>query len=97
MTTPTHPRAPHLSETELRQALDELDAKIQTLRHRAHATAAGSPSTYLQHADALETKRQQLAEQLGQFPAPASGGEPDVWTQIRRGIETLRDDVRALL
>ena len=97
MTTPTHARAPHLSEAELRQALDELDAKIQTLRHRAHATAAGSPNTYLQHADALETKRRQLAEQLGQSPAPARGGEPGVWAQIRRGIETLRDDVRTLL
>lgn len=97
MTTPTHPRAPHLPEAELRQALDELDAKIQTLRHRAHATAAGSPNTYLQHADALETKRRQLAEQLGQLPAPADGHEPSVWAQIRRGIETLRDDVRALL
>ena len=46
--------APHLSAAHLRQALDELDAKIHTLRQRAHATAAGSPATYLAHADALE-------------------------------------------
>ena len=97
MSTPTHPRAPRLSELELRQALDELDAKIQTLHNRVHATAAGSSNTYQQHAEALETKRAQLAEQLGQAPAPADGSEPGVWSQIRRGIETLRDDVKAIL
>ena len=96
MTTP-HPRAPHLTETELRQALAELDNKIQTLRKRAHATAAGSPSTYQQHADALEAKRAGLAGQLGQAPASADGPEPGVWAQIRRGIEALADDVRAIL
>ena len=98
MSTPTHPRAPRLSETELRQALDELDAKIRTLHNRAHATAAGSPSTYQQHADALEAKRAQLAEQLGQAPAALPDGpEPGVWAQIRRGIDTLSADVRDLL
>ncbi|WP_310393930.1 hypothetical protein [Hymenobacter sp.] len=91
------PRDPHLSETALRQALDELDAKIRTLHNRTHATAAGSPNTYAAHAAALEAKRARLAEQLGQAPAPAGGPEPSVWEQIRRGIETLRDDVRALL
>lgn len=95
MSTPQHPRAPHLSEAELRQALDELDAKIQTLRNRAHATAAGSPNTYREHADALETKRAQLAEQLGQ--APAEGTESGVWAHVRQGIEQLGHDVRALL
>jgi hypothetical protein len=92
-----HPRAPQLSEAELRQSLSELDAKIQTLRNRAHATAAGSPNTYQQHAEALETKRAQLAEQLGQAPAPADGSEPSVWSQIKRGIESLSDDVKAIL
>jgi hypothetical protein len=92
-----HPRAPQLSEAALRQSLTELDAKIQTLRNRAHATAAGSPNTYQQHAEALETKRAQLAEQLGQAPAPADGSEPSVWSQIRRGIESLSDDVKAIL
>ena len=94
---PETPRDPRLSETALRQALDELDAKIKTLHNRAHATAAGSPNTYTAHAAALEAKRARLAEQLGQAPAPASGPEPSAWDHIRRGIETLRDDVQAVL
>lgn len=98
MSTPLHPRAPRLSADDLHQALGELDAKIQTLRNRARATAAGSPSTYQQHADALETKRAQLAAQLGQVPAAsADGAEPGAWAQIRQGIESLGDDVRRLL
>ncbi|HEX8326186.1 MAG TPA: hypothetical protein VF629_01510 [Hymenobacter sp.] len=97
MSTPAHPRAPQLSEAELRKSLTELDAKIQTLRNRTHATAAGSPNTYQQHADALEIKRAQLADQLNQSPAPADGSEPSVWTQIRRGIESLGNDVKAIL
>ena len=97
MSTPIHPRAPRLSETELRQALDELDAKIQTLHNRAHATVAGSPNTYQQHAEALEEKRAQLAQQLSQLSASADGPEPSVWAQIRQGIEKLGDDVRAVL
>jgi hypothetical protein len=95
MSTPLHPRAPQLSEADLRQALDELDAKIKTLYNRAHATAAGSPNTYAQHAEALEAKRAQLAEQLGQ--APADGADSGLLAQIRHGIEALRDDVRGLL
>ena len=94
MSTPIHQRAPQLAEPELRRALNELDAKIKTLRKRANATAAGSPNTYEQHADALETKRAQLAEQLGQTPTDA---ESSVWSQIRHGIEALRNDVRNLL
>ena len=99
MSFPTQPRAPHLSEADLRQALSDLDTKIQTLRNRANATAAGSPSTYQQHADALETKRAGLAEQLdqGHTPAPADGAVPDAWTHIRRGIDSLGDDLRKLL
>lgn len=97
MSTPAHPRPPALSEAELRQALDELDAKIRTLHNRAHATVAGSANTYQTHAAALEVKRDQLAQQLSQAPAPAHGPEPSVWTQIRRGIEALSEDVRALL
>lgn len=98
MTTTTAPdssRDPHLSEAALRQALNELDTKIQTLRNRAHATATGSPNTYQQHADALEAKRTRLAGQLGQVPADDSA--PSIWAQIRRGIEALHDDVRAIL
>ncbi len=94
---PHFPRDPRLSETALRRALDELDAKIQTLHNRAHATAAGSSNTYQQHAAVLEAKRARLAEQLGQAPAPSNGPEPGVWTQIRRGIEALSDDVKAIL
>ena len=90
-------RTPQLSETLLRQALDELDAKIKTLHNRAHATVAGSPNTYEAHATALEAKRAQLAEQLAQAPTPATGPAPSVWSQIQRGIETLRHDVRELL
>ena len=98
MSTPAHPRAPRLTEPELRRSLDELDAKIRTLRNRAHATAAGSPNTYQQHADALETKRGQLAEQLGQAPAaPADGPEPGAGAHVRRGIDALDDGERAPL
>jgi len=96
-TDPDSARTPHLSETLLRQALDELDLKIKTLHNRSHATVAGSANTYKAHATALEAKRALLAEQLTQAPAPATGPEPSVWSQIRRGIETLRHDVRELL
>ncbi|GAC1591722.1 MAG: hypothetical protein NVS3B25_11420 [Hymenobacter sp.] len=97
MPTPNHPRAPRLSEPELRQALEELDAKIKTLHNRAHATAAGSPNTYQQHAGALETKRAQLAEQLRHASPAAAGHEPSTWEQIQLGIEELRKDLRDLL
>ncbi|MCC3155483.1 hypothetical protein Q3A66_20675 [Hymenobacter sp. BT770] len=92
---PDAQRPPQLSEHALRQALSELDAKIQTLHNRAHATAAGSPNTYQAHAEALEAKRARLAQQLVQ--APADGSEPSVWAQILRGIESLREDLRNIL
>lgn len=95
--TSDSPRDPRLSEASLRQALDELDTKIQTLHNRAHTVAAGSPNTYQPHAAALEAKRARLAEQLSQAPAPTSGPEPSVWEQIRRGIETLRNDLKSIL
>ena len=94
---PDRQRPPYLSEADLRQALTELDSKIKTLHNRAHATAAGSPSTYQQHAAALEAKCARLAEQLSQAPTPAQGPEPSVWDQIRRGIEGLRQDLRDIL
>ena len=94
---PEHQRAPRLSENELRQALDELDAKIKTLHNRANATAAGSPNTYEEHAAALETKPALLAEQLGQSPTPADGSEPSIWNQIKQGIDGLREDLRRIL
>ena len=95
--SPDAPRDPRLSEAALHHALDELDAKIRTLHNRAHATAAGSPNTYETHAAALEAKRARLAEQLGQAPAPATGPEPSAWDHIRRGIDSLSDDVKSLL
>ena len=95
--TPDHQRAPQLSEAALRQALDELDAKIKTLHARAQATAAGSPSTHQQHAASLEAKRALLVQQLGQAPTPADGSEPGIWGQISNGISMLRDDLRNIL
>lgn len=87
---------PHLSTADLRQALDELDAKIHTLRQRAHATAAGSPATYQAHADALEAKRARLATQFTEH-ATADSAEPGAWASIWRGIEGLREDLRNIL
>ncbi len=87
---------PPLSAADLRRALDELDAKIHTLRQRAHATAAGSPATYQAHADALEAKRARLATQLTAH-ADANPAEPGAWASIWRGIEALREDLRNIL
>jgi hypothetical protein len=94
---PDHMRAPsHLSENELRQALDELDSKIKMLSARANATTANSPHHYHEHIAALEVKRGQLARQLG---SPEARGEHSgsVWTEIKRGIDTLRDDISKLI
>lgn len=99
-------RAPaHLTAEDLRQALTELDAKIQTLRNRAHATAANSQNTYHQHADALEAKRARLVERLGPDAAtPATPSEPagaeqdrSTWDEIWHGIENLRQDLRNII
>ena len=95
--SPDAQRPPQLSEYDLRQALTELDTKIQTLHNRAHTTAAGSPNTYEAHARALEAKRALLAEQLDQAPTPPDGSEPSLWNQIRRGIDGLREDLRNIL
>ncbi|GAB2865472.1 hypothetical protein [Hymenobacter ruber] len=91
------PRDPQLSATNLRLALDELDAKIKTLHNRAHATAAGSANTYEAHAATLEAKRARLATQLAQAGTPATGSEPGPWQQLRQDIENLGHDVQALL
>ncbi|GAB2778568.1 hypothetical protein HNQ93_001633 [Hymenobacter luteus] len=105
--SPEHMRAPaHLTADDLRQALTELDAKIQTLRNRAHATAANSENTYHQHADALEAKRARLVERLGpNSPTPATTDKsgPDqnhdrsAWDEIWHGIENLRQDLRNII
>ena len=95
---PDHQRPPRLSGADLQLALEELDAKIQTLRHRAHATAAGSPATYLEHANALEAKRARLAAQLREAPGAADdGAEPGIWPQIRHGIGLLREDLKRII
>lgn len=100
--SPHNVRVPeHLSDADLRQALDELDNKIKTLRNRAHATAAGSENTYHEHIAALEVKRSKLAERLG--PAPDSNGsgtgseDRSTWDEIWRGIENLRQDLRNII
>ncbi|RPD45043.1 hypothetical protein DNI29_20355 [Hymenobacter sediminis] len=105
--SPEHMRAPaHLTAEDLRQALTELDAKIQTLRNRAHATTANSQNTYNQHADALEAKRARLVERLGpDAPTPtasdksATGPDQDrsAWDEIWHGIENLRQDLRNII
>ncbi|RSK33904.1 hypothetical protein [Hymenobacter metallilatus] len=100
--TPDHMRVPAtLSAEALRHALTELDTKIQTLHNRANATTAGSQATYQQHAEALEAKRARLVERLHQTPAPTASdsGAPEqgTWSEIWRGIENLRQDLRNLI
>lgn len=99
--SPQHVRVPnHLSDASLRQALDELDGKIKTLRNRTHATAAGAPHTYHEHIAALETKRQLLLDRLGPSPAadkPDDTQDRSTWDEIWRGIENLRNDLRNII
>lgn len=96
---PEHMRAPqNLSDASLREALDELDAKIKILHNRAHATRADSSATYNEHAAALETKRAKLLAQLG--PAPTEGAPTparSTWEEIWHGIENLRNDLRDIV
>jgi hypothetical protein len=97
---PDHMRAPrHLSTAELQTALDELDSKIKTLNARANTTAAGAPHHYHEHIAALEVKRRQLGEQLGAADrdTPADDDRSgSVWTDLKRGIDTLREDISRL-
>ncbi|WP_303310938.1 hypothetical protein [Hymenobacter sp. BT730] len=102
--SPDHMRVPeNLSDADLRQALEELDSKIQTLRNRAHATTANSPHTYHEHIAALEVKRAKLAERLGPAPATSTTSsatndtDRSTWDEIWRGIENLRDDLRHII
>ncbi len=96
--SPDHQRVPrNLSAAQAQEALVELDAKLDTLRRRAHATAADSASvhTYHEHIAGLERKRallQTLLTQAGSGPAGES-----VWADLKSGIETLRQDLKSLL
>lgn len=96
---PDHMRVPaNLSAEALRQALTELDTKIQTLHNRANATTAGSSATYQQHAEALEAKRARLAERLQQVqPATTAAPGHTAWDEIWQGIENLRQDLRNII
>jgi len=101
--TPENVRVPqHLSDADLRQALEELDTKIKTLHNRAQATTAGSHATYHEHAAALEAKRAKLVAQLGpapaqEQPAGATSQDKSLWEEIARGIENLRNDLRDIV
>lgn len=102
--SPEHVRPPqNLSDASLRQALTELESKIQTLRNRAHATTAGAPHTYHEHIASLEAKRHKLQERLGTAPAnseaAASATDTDrsAWDEIWQGIENLRQDLRNII
>ena len=95
---PQHQRAPrHLTATQAQDALTELDAKLDTLRRRAHATAADSAATHTYHVHiaGLERKRALLhANFLQAHPAPEG---TSVWAELKSGIETLRHDLGQLL
>jgi hypothetical protein len=102
--SPEHVRPPqNLSDASLRQALTELESKIQTLRNRAHATTAGAPHTYHEHIASLEAKRHKLQERLGTAPttpeghAAASSSDRSAWDEIWQGIENLRQDLRNII
>ena len=100
--SPDHVRPPqNLSDASLRQALTELESKIQTLRNRAHATTAGAPHTYHEHIASLEAKRHKLQERLGTAPATteahAADSDRSAWDEIWQGIENLRQDLRNII
>ena len=105
--SPDHVRPPqNLSDAALRQALDELEGKIRTLHNRAHATTAGAPHTYHEHAAMLEAKRNKLLQRLGPDPsatlatdpkATTTDANPSTWDEIWRGIENLRNDLRNII
>ncbi|GAA4005087.1 hypothetical protein GCM10022408_16120 [Hymenobacter fastidiosus] len=99
--TPENVRVPlHLTEENLRQALDELDGKIKTLHNRTHATTATSRNTYHEHIASLEARRAKLANLLGPRAAPGTTvaqRESSAWDEIRRGIDNLREDLRNII
>jgi len=98
---PEHMRAPrNLSADQVREALEELDAKLDTLRRRARATAADSQHNYHQHIASLERKREQLQHSFTaaqQADGTAQSGSSSLWTELKTGIDTLRQDLKNLL
>lgn len=98
--SPDHQRAPrHLTAAQVREALTELDAKLDTLRRRAHATAADSAPihTYHEHVASLERKRELLTALLTRADTEKSGEGDSVWADLKSGIDTLRQDLKRLL
>jgi predicted nucleic acid-binding Zn-ribbon protein len=87
---PEQVRAPnHLSPSEIRKSLEELDSKIKVLQGRANATAADSHHTYHQHIAALEAKKQKLRERM----VTTADDSVDTWKEIRNGLDLIWKDV----
>ncbi|RNI27137.1 DUF4164 family protein [Rufibacter immobilis] len=90
---PENMRAPeHLNEKEIRQSLDELDAKIKVLQGRAHATTADSSHTYHEHIAALEAKRALIAQKLDNHTEHSES----TWQEIKRGLDDLTEGIKKL-
>ena len=90
---PENMRAPnHLNEKEIRQSLEELDAKIKVLQGRANATTSDSHHTYHEHIAALEAKRALIAGKLHD----TSGATESTWQEIKRGLDDLAESVKKL-
>ncbi|RAU81685.1 sll1863 family stress response protein [Pontibacter arcticus] len=86
---PDNMRAPNnLSPEEIRKSLEELDAKIKTLKAKVNATTADSNHTYHEHIAALEKKRSLLTDKLN-----SSEENQSKWQDIRTSINSLLDDV----
>ncbi|MDQ4140554.1 MAG: hypothetical protein M3142_08505 [Bacteroidota bacterium] len=91
---PENMRAPaHLSRAEIEQSLEELDNKIKVLQGRAHATTADSNHTYHEHIAGLEKKRSLLVQQLGSTQDENS----NTWTDIKNGLQSLKEEIRNML
>ena len=91
---PENMRAPaHLSESEIRKSLDELDHKIKTLKAKLQATTADSNHTFHEHIAALEAKRSLIAEKLN---SPEQKTQT-AWDEIKKKIDNLGDDLRGLI
>lgn len=89
---PENVRAPeHLSPSEIRKSLEELDGKIKILQGRAHATAADSNHTYHEHIAALEKKRALIASKIN-----ASQDDSSTWSDIKTSIENLTNDIKKI-